>query len=37
MNQTTRIWVNILFFFLTYFCVEIIIQGIYIIIADIPY
>lgn len=36
MNQTTRIWVNILFFFLTYFCVEIIIQGIYIIISDIP-
>lgn len=36
MNQTTRIWVNILFFFLTYLCVEIIIQGIYIIIADIP-
>lgn len=36
MNQTKRIWVNILFFFLTYFCVEIIIQGIYIIIADIP-
>ena len=36
MNQTTRIWVNILFFFLTYLCVEVVIQGIYIIIADIP-
>ena len=36
MNQATRIWVNILFFFLTYLCVEVVIQGIYIIIADIP-
>lgn len=35
MNQTTRIWVNTLFFFLTYLCAEVVIQGIYIIIADL--
>lgn len=36
MTQQTQVWGSIFFFFLTYICAEIVIQGIYIILADIP-
>ncbi len=35
MTQQTQVWGSIFFFFLTYICAEIVIQGIYIILADI--
>jgi membrane protease YdiL (CAAX protease family) len=36
MEETNNTWANILFFLFTYLCVEVVVQGIYIVIADIP-
>ena len=36
MEETNNTWANILFFLFTYLCVEVVVQGIYIVITDIP-